>query len=207
MSIVTNLLDAIRRIGSPTERSALRRQDAQVAGREVLGRDRIHARGDEGYATGLRATLAPIPEVVRPLEQHELVAIAADAALADTLFAAYGLGASIPLLDRLDQAFAAWQASDDGAGYEAGEVIRTLGAVFGNHCNATLDMQWVEVTDRHGVDLAVDGCSIMFRAFPYMSIRKRIDDGEHTFFRGIYILLADQKERSRVRGQDEDIDA
>jgi hypothetical protein len=199
MALISNILDALRRVGSSTQKSALRRQDRQIEGHVVIERGRRIVRNGDESVTGFHAVLEPEHEEMTVLEGAELETILSNAALADELFDAFGVGAIADPLDRLDRAFQEWLRGDDRHGYRAHEIVEILGASFGEHCNETLQMRWVRVSDRYGVSLAVDGVEAEFRAYPFNSIEKRIADSEHTFFRGIHILLADQKQRSRRR--------
>jgi hypothetical protein len=60
MGVVTNVIEALHRIGSPTQKAALRRQDAQLVGKKVLGRRRVIIDGEFGRAHEFLATTAPI---------------------------------------------------------------------------------------------------------------------------------------------------
>jgi hypothetical protein len=199
MSILSNIIDALRRIGSPTEKSALRRQDSQLEGRAVVERGRIVARQDGESVQGFRATVEPYHEEVSVLADEDIESIHQNALLAPSLFEAFDIETNADLLDQLDKAFKEWICSSDQRGYSRDDIMEILGACFGEHCNATLGMRWVKVSDQYGTSLAVDGVDVEFRAFPYHSIAKRIAGSEHTFFRGIYVLLKDQKQHSRVR--------
>jgi len=200
MSIVSNILDALRRIGSPSEKSALRRQDQQLHGMNVLERGRVIARHGDEIAPGFHATVEPFPEDVTQLTGAEIEPIHSNAALASSLFEQFNVDSSSDLLDKLDKAFESWLYASDRFGYLDEDIIEILGAAFGNYCNETLGMKWIKVSDQYGVSVAIDGIEFEFRGFPYDSIRKRITDSEHTFFRGIYVALAHQKQRSRRRG-------
>lgn len=199
MSLISNILDAIRRVGSPTEKSALLRQDRQLAGEEVLARGRIVARDGDEDASGFHATIAPSPEQLVRLDAARLEAIDAHAKRAPKLFEAFGIDPAAHRLDQLERAFEVWLDGPDRRGYAEADIVAILGASFGNFCNESLDMHWIEVSDRHGTSLAVDGNEVEFRAYPYDSIHKRIASAEHTFFRGIHVFLRHQKQNSRAR--------
>ena len=199
MSTLSNIIDALRRIGSPTEKSALRRQDEQIESQVVLQRGRhVASLGDE-KSYSFHAVLEPIPEEVSELSADELSAIHRNASLALTMFEDFGVAIEDDPLEQLDKTFERWMDASNRNDYSESHVVEVLGAKFGAHCNATLGMRWVRVVDQYGASLAVEGIDTQFRAFPYHSIQKRIADKEHTFFAGIYILLADQKEHSKHR--------
>jgi hypothetical protein len=198
MSAISNIIEAIRRIGSPSEKSALRRQDSQLEGLEVVERGRTVANHDGETATGFRATVEPYPEQVSKLTQAEIDSINISASRATLFFQDFGIDTP-DVLDQLDMAFENWQNASDKLGYAANDTVEILGASFGNYCNATLAMDWASITDQFGVSTAIDGTEVEFRAFPFDSIRKRITDSEYGFFRSIYVVLADQKKRSRKR--------
>ena len=199
MSVVSNIIDALRRIGSPADKTALTRQDRQLEGRNILERTIRTIRSEKGSATGFHAVVEPVDEEVRLLDCTEIDSILQNAALAEALFEAFDIDSDHDPLDGLDRSFQAWICSADKRGYSGDAVVEILGAHFGEYCNASLGMRWVCISDGFGTCLAVDGVDAAFRAFPYHSIEKRIADGEHTFFRGIYIVLEDQKQHSSVR--------
>lgn len=64
MGVVSNIIDALRRIGKPPEKSAIARQDRQLEGKEVLERRREIIRGPEGNVPAFIATTKPTPETV-----------------------------------------------------------------------------------------------------------------------------------------------
>src|SRR5688500_9514621 len=172
MSIVSNILEALRRIGTPSEKSALRRQDQQLHGMKVIGRGRIIARHGEETATGFRATVEPYPEDVAELTNDEIEPINSNASLVSSLFEQFNVDPAAHMLDRLDQAFESWLSAPDQFGFIDEDIVEILGASFGNYCNETLGMKWVNVSDRYGASVAIDGNEFEFRGFPYDSIRK-----------------------------------
>jgi hypothetical protein len=72
MGAVTNIIDALRRIGSPSQKAALNRQDAQLEGKEVLGRRHLNIDGEFGRAIAFIATTAPVEESVAVLSEDEI---------------------------------------------------------------------------------------------------------------------------------------
>jgi hypothetical protein len=190
MGIVSNILDAIRRVGKPTQRSALSRQDAHLQGKIVRERRREMDRSRSGTTESFVATIEQVPETIRPFSDDEIRAIEENSALLPQFFAVFlGQSSASWGLDELDAAFASWAAATDRAGYDDEAVVDILGAAFGQYCARTLDMRWVVVTDQDGSAAALRGASKDFRAFPFHSIGKRIRDREEGFFKPIYISL------------------
>ncbi len=202
MAAFSYIVDALRRIGSQSEKSALRRQDRQLEGHTVLERSRATAIFGDETAIGFNAVIEPTPEEVSILQGEAHSGIVKNASLADGFFDAFGIDSDADLLDRLDWGFEEWTLATDRLGYSGQAVVEILGACFGEHCIDSLGMRWIVVIDDYGTSLAIDGIDSEFRGYPYVSIQKRIETGEHSFFRGIYIFLANQKEVSRRRVQD-----
>jgi hypothetical protein len=190
MGIVTNIIDALRRIGRPVEKSALRRQDELLQGQEILERERQVIRDPLGTAETFRARTAAPSETVVILSDKEIKPIAENASFAGRFIETFlGASAAELTLEELDGAFAAWLAADDKRGYSEEAVVEILGAAFGEYCNRQLNMRWIRHTDQHGTALGVDGVERQFRGFPYHSILKRIADREHGFFLPVFIAL------------------
>jgi hypothetical protein len=190
MGLITNIIDAIRRIGSATQRSALERQDAYLHDKIVTDRRREMARSSSGATEVFGATIKPVPEAIRPFDEHEKRAIEENSALLPELFRVF-LGHSREIWgpDDLDAAFASWAVSADHGGYDKEAIVQILGAAFGQYCARTLDMRWVVITDRDGNAAALRGAKKDYRALPFHSIRKRIADREQGFFKPIYVSL------------------
>lgn len=201
MGIVTNILDALRRVGSPTQKSALRRLEAAVEGKEVIARERVQIRHSSGQAESFVATTLPVPETVVVLTEDEVRPMKENVQYGQEFLSAFGRrrgDAWDP--DDLDHCFAAWQASGDKSTYTDNYVVEVLGAMFGEYCIERLDMRWIKLTDQDGTTLAIEGKDKEFRAFPYQSIAKRIRDSEHGFFRPIFDDLSQQVVEARPRG-------
>ena len=182
MSRISNIIDAIRRIGSRSQKSALARQDRQLEGQEVLERGRILVHHEGEAIAGFHATVEPYPEEVSSLSPTACQELAAYSSMISDFFSDFGVKSSASHLEQLDESFAAWLHASDKLGYSEDSVVKILGSSFGEHCNETLDMQWVNVSDQYGQSTAVDGREFEFRAFPFDSIWKRIDDSECDFF-------------------------
>ena len=200
MGVVTHILDAFRRWGSPTQRSALSRQDEYVANKTVLERRRTTVPGPLGPVEGFVATIAPFEESVSTLSHDELVPILGNAESAIEFVATFASALEQQLtLNDMDSAFSAWIAATDQRGYTAEAVIELLGAAFGNYCVERLNMRWVQVSDADGTALAVDGIRNVFRCYPYHSISKRLAAGETGFFVGVFALLEDMAREAVAR--------
>lgn len=200
MSVISSIIDALRRIGSPTQKAALRRQDEQLLGKKVLERRQARFRGPLGAADAFVATIEPVPEVVRVLSAEEVQPIRENVELGIRFLREFGIeNPEGWTLDDLDEAFARWQAASDKLGYSDDFIIEVLGAMFGEYCSAQLNMRWIKLEDQYGATLAIEGIEREFRGFPYQSISKRIKDSEHGFFRSVFIALSRMSEEARHR--------
>jgi len=192
MGVVTNIIDALRRLGTPTQKSAIGRQDEQLRGKHVIGRRRHVARSELGHADGFVATTKPEPETVVPLSAEELAPILENAELIGAFLEAFlGRAPSEQFLDDLDEAFGAWTQAKEKKGYTNEAVVEIVGAAYGRFCAEKLGMRWIRLTDADGIAVAIQGITKDFRGFPYNAISKRIPVGEHGFFKPIYISLQD----------------
>lgn len=192
MGIVTTMIEALRRFGSPTQMAAIERQDEQLEGKAVIERRRRVARSELGQASTFVATTEAQPEVVAPLSREELTPILENADLVGEFLGAFlGRSRSDKFLDDLDDAFGAWSEANVKNGYSNEAVIEIAGAAFGRFCVETLGMRWIRVSDADGTAIAIQGTAKDFRGFPYDAIAKRIPSGEYGFFKPIYISLQD----------------
>jgi Domain of unknown function (DUF3806) len=199
MGVVTNILDALRRVGSPTQKSALARQDEQLRGKAVLSRSRVTSRNEAGTAEVFVAKIKWTPETVEVLLDDDVAIITENAARVGLFLRAFGSNGTGWTLTDLDEAFTSWMTSTDKLGYTDEAVTEILGAAYGQHCIDTLQMRWVKVTDSDGVALAVQGVEKDFRAYSYHSVSKRISARENGFFQSIYIsLVSSSKEDADV---------
>ncbi|GAA0756868.1 DUF3806 domain-containing protein [Ideonella azotifigens] len=200
MSIVTDILDALRRFGKPTQRSALARQNAQLEGKTLLAQKRQSIPSPDGPVEAFIATIEPSPETMVALSDAETAPILENASFAGAFINVF-LGTSSPgwTLQNLDQAFEAWLSGKDKHGYSSDAVVEILGAAFGQYCIEHLHMQWIKLTDQYGTTLAVNGIDRQFRGFPYHTISKRIESGEFGFFSPVYAALAHQASSATLR--------
>ena len=196
MGVVTNIIDAVRRFGGATQKTAIQRQDEQLVGRRVTERRMQVSRSELGKSESFVATHEPVPETVVPLTEEDLAPILENAALFNDFVAAFTQQPTTAgFLAKLDTAFGAWIQETDKKGYSDDAVLEIAGAAFGKFCADSLNMRWVRVTDSSGTAIAVQGRYKDFRGFPYAAISKRIPVGEYGFFTPIYISLQDAAER------------
>jgi len=199
MPILASLLDALRTLGRSTQKSALRRQDAQLEGMQVLDRGREQQRTELGVAESFVARVCPTKEVVLPLSEEELRPIQKNSALASDFLASYHeREISVWSLDDLDAAFAAWINAEDKRGFAQDKVIQILGAAFGERCAQELKMRWVWIEDSDWKTIALQGVEKDFRAFPFHSVEKRVEDLEYGFFKSIFISLQSASRDSEI---------
>ena len=200
MGVVSNIIDALRRMGKPTEKNAVARQDQQLKGKEVLGRHREIIRAPEGDVQVFIATTKPTPETVHILTGEEVRPLDENVAYGiDFLktFDAYNGMDWTP--DNLDAAFTSWLNASDRRGYSDEAIIELLGAMFGHYCNSQLNMHWIRLSDEDGTTLAIDGVLKEFRAFPYQTISKRIAASEYGFFKPVFSLIKHNESEASKR--------
>jgi hypothetical protein len=196
VAVITTIIDALRKLGTSTQKTAIARQDEQLKDRKVLKRRQHVARSELGSSSQFVATVEPVPEAIVPLTEDEIAPILENAALIRDFIATFvAYDGARMLVDQMDSAFGAWMESDDKKGYTDDAVIEIVGAAFGKLCADSLNMRWIRITDDLGTAIAVQGKTKDFRGFPYAAIAKRIRVGDYGFFRGIYISLQDAAER------------
>lgn len=196
MGIVTTTIDALRRVGTPTQKSAIQRQDEYVQDRTVINRRSATLRSELGQTSAFVATVTPSEDIVSPLSSEDLVPIQVNADRVESFLAAFSTPtASTFFVERLDEAFAQWITAADQRGYSNDDVIEITGAAFGRFCVDTLDLHWVELVDPHGRSLAVEREGGRVRGFPFEAVAKRIRTHEFGFFKAIYIALQDAVSR------------
>lgn len=198
MSFVSNIIDSLRRVGGATQKSALRRQDAQLEGMHVLERRQINIRDGRNLVNAFVATVAPAAETVVELTEDELRSIGENVEYGCGYLAAF-VAPGADKLEDLDEAFRQWSAAQDKRGYSNEDVIELVGAMFGTYCCQQLNMRWIKVTDAFGTALAIEGIESEFRGFPYQTVSKRIADSEHGFLKPIFVLLKHQSAEARPR--------
>jgi len=200
MGVVTNIIDALRRIGSATQKAALRRQDAQLVGKEVLERRQVNIDGQFGRAHAIIATTAPMEEAVMILSEDEVRPINENVEFGGNFLDAFGVpGHGNWTLTDLDAAFKAWLLAPDKQGFTDEAVMELLGAMFGHYCVVNLNMRWIKLSDADGTTLAVEGVDREFRGFPFQTISKRIADSEYGFFVPVFALMARNSDEADVR--------
>ncbi len=200
MGVVTNIIDALRRIGSATQKAALKRQDAQLVGKEGLERRQVNIDGQFGRAQAIIATTAPVEESVVVLSEEEVRPINENVVYGGNFLETFGIaaGGNWTLTD-LDAAFKAWLLATDKLGFTNEAVMELLGAMFGHYCTVQLNMRWIKLSDADGTTLAVEGVDREFRGFPFQTISKRIADSEYGFFVPVFALMASNSDEARSR--------
>ena len=200
MGTVTDIIDALRRIGTPTQKSALRRLDAHLEDRAVLAHTRRRTESPKGEVETLIATVEPVPETIVPLTPDEIRPILENAGLVPDFLKSFAVSTGSAWgLEDLDNSFRAWLEADDKLGYTDDAVIEILGAAFGEYCAKKLYMHWARLTDKDGTALVLEGTDRTFRAFPYHSISKRIPDREYGFFEAVFASLTQSSCTARRR--------
>jgi hypothetical protein len=190
MGTIANLVDAIRRVGSSSQKSALKRQDEYLSNKTVLNRRTEATRSENGTSQTFVATTEPNPETVHPFDADELRAIEENAAQTSILSERYlGRALEAPTPEHLDAIFRAWAHSGSRTATSDEEIVQILGAAFGQYCVKTLNMEWAIVTDTDGSAAAIKGVDRDFRGYPFHSTWKRIADAEQDFFVPIFNTL------------------
>jgi len=200
MGIVTNIIDALRRAGSPTQKSAIKRQDEQLIGKEILERRQEHIDGPFGKAHLMIATVKPVPESVEVLSEDAIRPLNENVLFGARFLLAFGITDNRDwTLTDLDTAFERWILATDKLGYTDNAVIELLGAMFGHYCTLKLNMRWIKLADADGSTLAVEGIDREFRGFPFQTITKRIAESEYGFFKPVFAVLSDNSTKARLR--------
>jgi hypothetical protein len=200
MSVFSNIIDALRRVGRPTEKTALRLQDSALEGKVGLERGRTRIKDPLGAAEVFTATTVATEEAVVILSEDEVRPINENVSHGVRLLRNFGIVSGDQwTLDDLDRAFEAWLLAPDRLGYTDDAVVELFGAMFGHLCATQLNMRWIKLTDAEGSTLAVDGIERTFRAFPYQVVSKRIPDREFGFFRPVFILVKNNAKEAQLR--------
>jgi len=142
----------------------------------------------EGPVVAGKTTAEPAPQRIVAVSGDELRHLESLAADAPGFLAAYLPESPEPDLADYDRAFLAWQRSN-AQQHSQEQVVEILGGYLGNRCVDDFDMEWVAVTDEFGTDYAVRSKLVEVMAFPFSTVQKRIDDGEHDFLHGVYHTL------------------
>lgn len=109
-------------------------------------------------------------------EHRELLRSGLDAA--QSLAAKYGGAAGdLPPLAALDDIYESWRARAAGEREPVREVLHALGAALGEHLARIPGLEWTVVTDAEGADLAVYGREGEMLVYPFIVVRRRLEDG------------------------------
>lgn len=133
-------------------------------------------------------TLARVPQNFIPLKPSKLQQIRALDKAALEILEVYRPGAT-PSLESYDEAFRLWQR-DESHRFST-DVVERLGSYLGNRLADDFDMEWVELTDEYGTDLAVRARRFEVLSFPFSSVGKRIQNNQYDFMAGVYYAVKD----------------
>src|SRR5262245_27515514 len=90
VAIISNIIDAVRKFGRSTQRTALRRLDHGLEGRQVLGIEQRTVRDSSGTTSMFVGTTAPVPEKVEILSPEQVAPIVETAQYGLNFLRAYG---------------------------------------------------------------------------------------------------------------------
>lgn len=143
-------------------------------------------------------TVTPVPQQVTPVAASKLRQLNELDKAAASFLATY-LPDADQSLKAYDEAFHAWQ-KDKTHRYSEEDVIERLGAYLGNKLVADFDMEWVEVSDEYGTDLAVRARKYEVISYPFSSVAKRVQNNQYDFMVGVYyavqdVIISDPKKR------------
>lgn len=143
----------------------------------------------EGTVSMTSTKIAPSPQEVVILKSEKLEQILALDRAAIQFLSAYAPGAA-PSLKAYDEAFRLWQR-DHANRFSVDDVVARLGAYLGSRLVTDFDMEWIQVTDEYGTDLAVRARKYEVIAFPFASVAKRIQNKQYDFMAGVYYAVQD----------------
>ena len=142
----------------------------------------------DGTIEATQTQVDAIPQAIAPVTGSDLDSLTTNAPDSTEFIGSYTSFDDTPSLKDCDAAFTAWK-SDSSGKFSDANVVRAVGCFLGNRCIADFDMEWVTVSDEYGTDYAVRSSNSEVMIFPFSSVQKRIDDGEHDFVHGIYYSL------------------
>lgn len=93
------------------------------------------------------------------------------------------------LLENLDLTFAAWLESNDPAKEKSDDIIKIIGAAYGQYCIEHLGVRWAVIKDEFGTDIALVRENPTTRSFPFSSIQYRVEDKKTNFICALYESL------------------
>ena len=143
----------------------------------------------EGAITITSKMVPPVPQEFVPLQAEKLQQIAELERTAMDFLSAYNQYAA-PSLEAYDAAFRRWQL-DRASLFSVDDVVARLGAYLGCLLVKDLEMEWVQVTDAYGTDLAVRARKYEVTSFPFSSVMKRIQNEQYDFMAGVYYAVQD----------------
>ena len=161
----------------------------------------INIETPDGDVMAHQSSADAMPQDIKRVSGRELARLQSLGTRGPGFVAAYLSNTPNPDLKDYDRAFRAWQTSASPQ-HSKDQVVEILGAYLGNCMIADFDMEWVMVTDEYGTDYAVRGKTNDVMAFPFSSVMKRIEDGEHEFLYGVYHTLKHTLKSGDVKGGD-----
>lgn len=167
-------------LGTPLIRAEdLKKVTIQTPGGEVSWKEEV-SKGKQSF-----------DDRIELLSDKELAGLRRDSERAPVFIAAF-----VPpehrtdnLLEDMDAAFTAWLKSGQRDKFNNEDVIRIIGAAFGNYCIQHLGLHWARVTDKQGTAVALVSDHPLTRSFPFTSVQYRIEDNKTDFIYAIYASL------------------
>jgi hypothetical protein len=148
----------------------------------------VNVKTPEGNITVHKTTIDPIPQKISAITGDELTHLKSLAMQGPEFVASYLPNEKDLNLKTYDRAFHFWQISK-AQRHTNEKVIEILGGYLGNKCISDLNMEWVKVIDEYGTDYAIRSKTTEVMAFPFETVRKRIENKEHDFLHGVYYTI------------------
>jgi hypothetical protein len=148
-----------------------------------------------GLVTTTVTKVDPIRQTIAPAPSADVDRFNALAKQAQDFLAVYVPGFGTAMLQDFDAAVSLWR-KEKPARYSAEQVVEMLGAYLGNRLSSDFSMTWVVVTDKEGTNYALWNKPSQTLAFPFASIKDRLDNGQINFMSGVYRTVRIQMEAS-----------
>lgn len=164
--------------------------------KQVLEKGKGTIETPDGPVEVKEATIKASPQEIIELTSEELDSIHLDAKRAKSFIATYNKVEERDdwTLKDIDNAFAAWVKLESSSKMDEREVLKIVGAAFGEYCVANLKMRWVKVKDQDGLDFAVRSNVKDVMGFPYSTVLKRIESKEAYFMEPVFYAIKNQIE-------------
>jgi hypothetical protein len=148
-----------------------------------------------GLVTTTVTKVDPVRQKIAPAPSADIDRFNALAQQALTFLAAYVPGFGTAMLQDFDNAVSLWR-TEKPPRYSPDQVVDMLGAYLGNRLASDFSMTWVLVTDTEGTNYAVWNKPTQTLAFPFASIKDRLDNGQINFMSGVYRTVRIQMDAS-----------